>query len=211
MSASPPSIRCYRADDREAIYDVCVRTGAAGQDARGLYSSDELLGDIYAGPYLQFAPEHAYVLDNGDRAVGYVIGTANTADFVAAYRANWLPRMRGRYQPPPPQPTSEEERKLEDMFHIERILRPELAPHPAHLHINLLPGYQGAGHGRAMMTRFLASVAAAGATSCHLAVRKTNTSAMPFYDKLGWRRIPVADSGTSVFFVRSTSPGQGPN
>jgi hypothetical protein len=109
MSASPPSIRCYRADDREAIYDICVRTGAAGQDARGLYSSDELLGDIYAGPYLYLAPEHAYVLDNGDRAVGYVIGTANTADFVAAYRANWLPRMRGRYQPPPPQPTSEEE------------------------------------------------------------------------------------------------------
>lgn len=205
MSVSSQSIRRYRAEDREAVYDICVRTGAAGRDARGLYSSDVLLGDIYAGPYLLLAPEHAYVLDDGNRAVGYVIGTASTEDFVAAYHADWLPRMRGRYEPPGPQPASEEERKLLDMFHPERMLRPELAPHPAHLHINLLPGYQGAGHGRAMVSTFLSSVAVAGATSCHLAVRKANTAAMPFYDKLGWRRISVADAGTSVFFARSTT------
>ncbi len=211
MSVSSPSIRRYRAEDRDAVYDICVRTGASGQDARGRYSSDVLLGDIYAGPYLHLAPEHAYVLDNGDRVVGYVIGTASTEDFVAAYRADWLPRMRGRYESPGPQPASEEEWKLLDMFHPERMLRPELAPHPAHLHINLLPDYQGSGHGRVLVSTFLASVAAVGATSCHLAVRRSNTAAVPFYDKLGWRRIPVADSGTSVFFVRSTSPGQGPN
>jgi len=41
------------------VYDVYVRTGAAGQDARGVYSTDILLGDIYAGPYLHLLPEHA--------------------------------------------------------------------------------------------------------------------------------------------------------
>jgi ribosomal protein S18 acetylase RimI-like enzyme len=205
VSTSSPSIRGYRAEDRDAVYDVCVRTGAAGRDARGRYSSDVLLGDIYAGPYLHLVPEHAYVLDNGDRAVGYVIGTASTKDFVAAYLADWLPRMRGRYEPPAPQPASEEERKLEDMFHPERMLLPELAPYPAHLHINLLPDYQGAGHGRAMVSTFLGSVAAAGAMSCYLGVRKGNTTAMLFYDKLGWRRISVADGAAgTVFFVRST-------
>ena len=204
MSLSSPSIRRYRSDDRDAVYDICVRTGAAGQDARGLYSSDVLLGDIYAGPYLHLTPEHAYVLDDGRRAVGYVIGTASTEDFVAAYLADWLPRMRGRYEPPAPQPASQEEQKLAEMFHPERMLRPELAPYPAHLHINLLPEYQGSGHGRAMVSTFLASVAAVGATSCHLAVRRANTAAMPFYDKLGWRRIAVADP-TSVFYARSTA------
>lgn len=202
MSAS---IRRYLASDRDDVYDVCVRTGAAGQDARGRYSTDDLLGDIYAGPYLHIVPEHAYVLDNGDRAVGYVIGTASTSEFVGAYLAHWLPRLRGRYAPPAATPTSEEERKLADMFGPQHMLRPELAPHPAHLHINLLPDYQGAGHGRDLMTTFLASVAAAGARSCHLTVRATNAGALRFYDKLGWRRIEVADPGSSVFLVRPTT------
>lgn len=200
MSAS---IRRYQAGDRDDVYDVCVRTGAAGQDARGRYSSDELLGDVYAGAYLHIAPEHAYVLDNGERAVGYVIGTPDTTAFVAAWRSKWLPRMRGRYVPPAGPPASDEERKLADLFDPEQMLRPELAPYPAHLHINLLPGYQGAGHGRALMATFLASAAAAGAQSCYLVVRIANTGALAFYDKLGWQRVEVPDPGPSVFLVRS--------
>ncbi|HYK30453.1 MAG TPA: GNAT family N-acetyltransferase [Streptosporangiaceae bacterium] len=202
MSAS---IRRYRASDRDDVYDVCVRTGAAGQDARGRYSTDSLLGDIYAGPYLHIAPEHAHVLDNGERSVGYVIGTPSTREFVAAYLADWLPRMRGTYAPPAGTPASDEERKLADMFGPEHMLRPELEPHPAHLHINLLPDYQGAGHGREMMATFLDSVAAVGARSCHLTVRAANTGALRFYDKLGWRRIEVADPGPSIFLVKSTT------
>ena len=202
MSAS---IRRYRASDRDDVYDVCVRTGAAGQDARGRYSTDSLLGDIYAGPYLHIAPEHAYVLDNGERSVGYVIGTPSTREFVAAYLADWLPRMRGTYAPPAETPASDEERKLADMFGPEHMLRPELEPHPAHLHINLLPDYQGAGHGREMMATFLDSVAAVGARSCHLTVRAANTGALRFYDKLGGRRIEVADPGPSIFLVKSTT------
>jgi ribosomal protein S18 acetylase RimI-like enzyme len=199
------SIRRYRASDRDDVYDVCVRTGGAGQGARGRYSTDDLLGDIYAGPYLHIAPEHAYVLDNGDRAVGYVIGTPSTREFVAAYLAEWLPRMRGTYAPPAATPTSDEEQKLADMFRPEHMLRPELEPHPAHLHINLLPDYQGAGHGRELMTTFLESVAAVGARSCHLTVRAVNTGALRFYDRLGWRRIEVANPGPSIFLVKSTT------
>jgi len=57
------------------------------------------------------------------------------------------------------------------MFHPERWLLPELAPHPAHLHINLLADYRGAGHGRELIRTFLGSVAVAGVTSCYLGVR----------------------------------------
>jgi ribosomal protein S18 acetylase RimI-like enzyme len=199
------SIRRYLASDRDDVYDVCVRTGAAGQDARGQYSTDRLLGDIYAGPYLHIAPEHAYVLDSGERVVGYVIGTPSTREFVAAYLADWLPRMGDSYAPPAGTPTSDEERKLADMFCPEHMLRPELAPHPAHLHINLLPDYQGAGHGRTLISTFLASVAAAGARSCHLAVRVANPGALRFYEKLGWQRIEVTDPGPSIFLVKSTT------
>ena len=86
------------------------------------------------------------MLGNGGRAVGYVIGTASTPGFVAAYQQRWLPRLRGRYQPLSGPPMTEEEHRPEVMFHPDRWLLPELAAHPAHpahLHINLLAGYRG--------------------------------------------------------------------
>jgi ribosomal protein S18 acetylase RimI-like enzyme len=199
-----PVIRAYQTGDRDAVYDVAVRTGAAGQDARGRYSTDDLIGDIYAGPYLQLEPEHAYVLDNGSRPVGYVIGTASTTGYVAAYRDRWLPLMRQRYQPPEGPPVTDEERKLADMFNPEFMLVDGLAPYPAHLHINLLPGYQGGGFGRAMMSAFLASVAAAGVTSCHLAVRPANTAALGFYARLGWQRLPCS-TDHAIYLARPTT------
>ena len=52
-----PSIRPYRPADLGAVYDICVRTADAGGDARGLYSSDRLMGDIFAAPYVTLEPE----------------------------------------------------------------------------------------------------------------------------------------------------------
>jgi len=199
------AIRPYRDSDQAAVYDVCVRTGKGGQGAVGLYSSDDLLPDIVAGPYLLLEPGHAYVIDNGDRAVGYIIGTTDTAEFVAAYRARWIPLLAGRYQPPPEPPVTEEDQRLSLMFHPERLMHPELAAYPAHLHINILPEYQRSGHGRALMDTFLESVAAAGARWCHLGVRAANTSAQAFYARLGWQPIEVRGPEDSVFLVRATS------
>jgi ribosomal protein S18 acetylase RimI-like enzyme len=199
------TIRPYRDNDKAAVYDVCVRTARAGRGARGRYSTDDLVPDIVAGPYLFLEPQHAYVLDNGERAVGYIIGTASTPDFVAGYRDRWLARLRDRYQQLSGPPLTEEEQRLDTMFHPERWLLPELAPHPAHLHINLLTGYRRSGHGRQMMSTFLASVAAAGAPSCYLFVRPENVGARRFYERLGWRQIEVSDPGPGVYLVRSTT------
>jgi len=205
LSDLSATIRPYRDSDKAAVYDVCVRTANAGRGVGGHYSNDDLVPDVVAGPYLFLEPRHAYVLDNGERAVGYIIGTASTPDFVAAYRDRWLPRLRDRYQQLPGPPVTEEEQRLDAMFHPERWLRPELAPHPAHLHINLLPGYRRLGHGQELMSTFLASVAAAGAPSCYLSVRRENVDARRFYERLGWRPIEVSDPGPGVYLVRPTS------
>ena len=198
------TIRRYCASDQAAVYEVCVETADAGRGVRGRYSTDDLVPDTFAGPYLFLEPEHAYVLDNGERAVGYVIGTASTPDFVAAYQERWLPQLRARYQPPSGAPLTEEEHRLDVMFHPERWLLPELAPHPAHLHINLLADYLGSGHGRELINTFLASVAAAGAASCYLGVRQANLNARRFYAKLGWRPVEVRGAEPAIYLVHPT-------
>src|SRR3954462_7525000 len=143
-----PTIRPYRPGDVDAVYDVCVRTARAGGDARGLYVSDDLMPDVFAGPYVELEPGLAFVLDDGGRAVGYVVGCADTPAFVTAYRERWLPRMAERY-PPDAAAYGESAWLVGALRDPERMLIPELAGHPAHLHIDLLPPYQGGGHGRA--------------------------------------------------------------
>ena len=105
-------IRPYREDDRPAVYDICIRTGDRGADATGKFQDPDLLPDIYAGPYTCLEPSLAFVLDDGGRAVGYVLGTADTAAFVRAVRERWLPRLADRYPQPPDAPATIDEEFL---------------------------------------------------------------------------------------------------
>ena len=91
MHQTTAVIRPYRASDHAAVYDVCVRTADAG-DARGKYHSDDLMPDLFRPVRLPGAGIRLR-LDDGQRAVGYVIGTPDTAAFARAYRARWIPHL----------------------------------------------------------------------------------------------------------------------
>lgn len=195
-------VRGYRDADRAAVYDICVRTGAAGGDARGRHSRDELLGDLFAGPYVTMEPGLAFVLDDGGRVVGYVLGTADTTRFALRWAVEWTPRLADRYPPP----HADADRHLLELgFHPERMLHPELASHPAHLHIDLLPEWQGKGQGRGLMAAFLTGLRAAGVPRVHLGMAPENHGAHAFYQRLGFRDLPVQHSG-ALYLGRDTSP-----
>jgi ribosomal protein S18 acetylase RimI-like enzyme len=193
-----PTVRAYRPGDLDAVYDICVRTADGGSGAVGVYSSDRLLGDIFAAPYVTHEPQHAHVLDDGrGRAVGYILGTADTAEFVEWYRREWLPAR--------PYPPSERDEDMLAAHHRpERMLVPELAAYPAHLHIDLLPDWQGKGWGRELMAAFLAGLAEAGVRAVHLGMLSTNVSARAFYDRLGFHEIDVPDAAPVTYLGRET-------
>jgi len=64
-----------------------------------------------------------------------------------------------------------------------------LSHYPAHLHINLPPGYQGQGHGSALMERLLKELGARGVPGVHLGTNSANEKAVPFYKKLGFELL----------------------
>lgn len=201
----PVTIRPYREADLDDVYDVCVRTAAAGEDARGVYSDDHLMPDIFAGPYVVAEPELASVLDDGTRAVGYVIGTADTNRFAAWYRAVWIPRLSVRYEQPPDPPETIEDLMLALHYRPERLIAPELDRYPAHLHIDVLPEHQGAGHGRALIETFLAALAERDVRAVHLGMDPGNERARGFYDRLGFHEIPVEGAQGVLYLGRETS------
>ncbi|MGX5680904.1 GNAT family N-acetyltransferase [Schumannella luteola] len=189
-----PSIRPYRPADRADVYDVCVRTGAAGQDASGLYSTDELLPDVFAGPYVDLEPESAWVVDDGSRVIGYVVAAADTPSFVSSYREHWLPGFAAKYAVA----TAADEPIIRMGLDPERMLVPEVSAYPAHLHIDLLPQAQGHGLGRALIDTLRADLHRRGIPALHLTMDPANTNARAFYDRLGFVELPSGSLGIAT-------------
>jgi len=191
--------------DRVGVYDVCVRTADAGGDATGLFSTDDLMPDIFAGPYLELEPDLVFVLDDGERVVGYVLGTADTAWWAAQQRARWLPTVAAKY-PLPTDPRTREEHLVDLLHHPERNVHPELAAYPAHLHIDILPGHQGGGWGRALMRAYLAALRERGVPAVHLTMLTANTPARAFYDRLGFTELPLVIPEVTVLGAPTDLP-----
>jgi ribosomal protein S18 acetylase RimI-like enzyme len=195
------AIRSYRPDDLDAVYEICLRTGDAGSDASHLVSDPDLPGHVYAGPYLALCPELAFVLDDDGAVAGYVIGALDTRAFVDAYRERWLPRLTSSHPPPVAPPATHEERLLDVLHRPELLLTPSFPEHPSHLHVNLLPGAQGRGQGRALVETICDALRAAGSPGIHLGVQRRNERAVGFYARAGFEQLH--DDADAVFFGRA--------
>ncbi|MFE6970210.1 GNAT family N-acetyltransferase [Isoptericola sp. NPDC057653] len=126
-------IRRYRPTDRAAVAEVCVRTAAGGGDARGLYSDDLLMPEVFALPYVDHSPDLAFVVVRPDdelgrdlhgespadpaddvlrvedgRLTGYVIGVADTREFASWWGQAWGPGFAARHPEPGTSPTGRE-------------------------------------------------------------------------------------------------------
>lgn len=181
-------------------YAICLATAADGQSAAPSHRYPDLVGDVYAGPYLALEPAHCFVLVDDDKVVGYVLGTPDTDAFAARAERSWWPAVRqrsGSYV----DPTTADANMLQFLDHPSFAPADVVARFPAHGHIDLLPVAQGRGMGRAMMETLEASLRAAGSPAMHLGVNGTNTNALDFYARLGFEEI-TRDAAT-IFVGRS--------
>ena len=165
---------------------------------------------------MKLEPAHAFVLDagssenaSGRRVVGYIIGTPDTGTFVERYREEYLPTLS---LPPAianinvtttTAADDGEGDELRRMFgrillNPEEMLQPAapdfIPRYPAHLHIDILPEFQGKGFGGRLMEIFLRGVRArggggggGGACGVHLGMRRDNVAAGRFYERCGFR------------------------
>jgi ribosomal protein S18 acetylase RimI-like enzyme len=155
------------------------------------------------------APEHCFVLDDGTgKAVGYIIGTHDTAEFVRQVREVFVPYLlvEGLHPPDPGEEVGWNENlpnalrfimhSPENLLHLEE---PELLrDFPAHLHIDILPGHQRLGFGRKLIDMFTTALKDQGVKGVHLIMSEANVEAAKFYLHTGWKRFPkVLDGGKS--------------
>jgi len=185
-------IRNYRPGDLDALYRICLQTGAAGRDATDLYSDPRMLGHIYAGPYGRLAPESALVVEDADGVGGYIIGPIDTHAFEKRLEREWWPELRAAYADPSgKQPASwtADERLQFLIHHPVRTPRRISEPYPSHLHIDLLPRLQGRAIGRGLIDAWLGRMRELGSAGAHLGVGSANQRAVRFYRAYGFQEL----------------------
>jgi GNAT superfamily N-acetyltransferase len=214
------SIRPASADNRPILSRICLLTGDAGQSGEGQYHFPELLGLVYAEPYVVVPPWFGFLLvctesDGSDEVVGYVLGTPYTRAFESAIEKTWYTHLWPKYpkDPYPPNATPA------DQHMINVIHTPDTAPQAvidvsqAHIHIDLLPQAQGKGWGTKLIAKAVEYLKEQGCDSLFVGIGKPgrmrvvsgdgttdpntlesdsrNARARAFYLAIGFKRVPA--------------------
>lgn len=192
FETSAAELRPATDDDRDALIEICRITEFPMDAPRDPARDPDLLGLVYAAPYPVADPTLCTVVVAADevgaeRVVGYLVATADTRGFEAWLDREWMPTLRQRY---PAGTGAESEAWLVEHVHAP-VAAPDdvVADHPAHLHIDLLTEAQGHGLGRRLIERVLGQLADRGVPGVHLGVVAGNTTAIAFYERLGFTRF----------------------
>jgi ribosomal protein S18 acetylase RimI-like enzyme len=201
-----PTIRPYRATDLADLRHVCVVTAAAGKDSTGRTQLPDLVSDIFAVPYTVHDPEFCFVVDDGERVVGYIVGCGDTPAFATWFRDEWVPEVAGKYPAWADMPRSWDRFMVYVLHHsYDRMAVPDVAGYPSHLHLDLVPEYQRKGLGGELMATYLAALRAGGVPAVHVCVAAKNVEGLAFYTKWGFRALDVPEEAPLVWLGRSTA------
>jgi ribosomal protein S18 acetylase RimI-like enzyme len=194
------SFRAYREEDYQGISAVLYATGFLGEDlaGTGLFNDRRLFALVNTDGYLRFLPSSCFVaVDESDgKVAGYILGAVDSRDWERIFtrRMYWRIAVRAflvsfwKYP--------------ESFRHVLGWARgytdasvPFFPDYPAHLHINVMPGFQRRGIGDGLMRLFEERIIAQGATGVHLVTSNRNVKALPFYARHGYA-VLVEKPGT---------------
>jgi GNAT superfamily N-acetyltransferase len=197
-------IRGYQPGDLRALYQVCLQTGDSGRDATAQFRDPDLLGHVYAAPYGVLEPELAFVVEDQAGVGGYCLGALDSRAFERRLERDWWPPLRQRYPEPDPAGSAHwtRDEQVADKIHHPWVTDQDLiADYPSHLHIDLVPRFQGGGNGRQLMELQLAALRDRGSRGVHLGARAGNQRGQGFFSHLGFSRLS-ADDEFHVFGMR---------
>lgn len=178
------TIRPIRESDRENLRTVCHKTATAPNYLR----SKDLVCYLYCDSYIDHEAEHCFALvDDDDEAVGYILCAPNQAKFEEEYEPYRLKAKKISFIDAVAQTI---ENKM-----FKRLFQ----EYPAHLHIDILPEYQGNGNGTALMRTLEKHLVEIGVKAVRLSVGANNRRAHKFYEKNGYTRLAVVPGSAIVY------------
>ncbi|MBR5498308.1 MAG: GNAT family N-acetyltransferase [Clostridia bacterium] len=165
-------IRPYEEKDKENVRHVCLVTAGCTEKPE---EEKQFILSLYCDYYIEKEPENCFVVsDDDDNAVGYIMCAESFAD----YRRNFKPYAE----------------KIEKISFIKKLFAyGEMLAHMpaskkcnAHMHIDILPAFQGKGIGSQLLSALTSHLKEKGVNGLMLVVSNSNKNAVKFYRKNGF-------------------------
>ncbi|KAL4241402.1 Acyl-CoA N-acyltransferase [Abortiporus biennis] len=199
-------IRRATSADTQYLNHICLLTGDAGKSAEEKYTLKQLPGLLWADPYVNCPSATGFVLvdhrtgEEDEKVVGYILVAFDTVSFERELEEDWFPQWRVTYPNPyvppdadSPSPTESDLRVLGWIHKPYKANAAELAFSPAHMHIDILPEYQGQGWGKKMVGKLVEFLREEkGLKAVWLGLDLRNENAKRFYGHLGFKAIQGA-------------------
>ncbi len=185
------TIRKVRRSDQKEVSYICHQTFFGGPN----FPDQELVALRWALYYVLYEPENCFVAcDEQDKPIGYILATVNTLKYRENYKQMITPLIRDRMKELKQTHLQEHAMYKRSFLPLRadygpRHMRKIAQEYPAHLHIDILPEYQGMGLGSGLIDALLAHLQHIGCQGVHLVVGSDNHRAIAFYKKKGFSII----------------------
>lgn len=177
-------IRPYQADDANTVRYICRATAQSKRYTKYI----NLVTALYCDYYIEREPDNCFVLtDEFDKPVGYILCSSDDEK----YQRDFAPYLK----------KARKDSFIEAVGHRieQKLTANERAKYPAHLHIDILPSFQGRGGGRSLINALIAKLRSQGVSGLRLTVSQSNKGAVAFYERLGFVRIKRIGSLAYVY------------
>ena len=199
---STVTVRKCTKKDKDGIVKVCFNTGYMGESAEGHFFDDKLFGQLFCIYYARYEANNSFVAvtnENGrEKVVGYILCALNTLRYEKDFKRRFLWRILFRlffitfWR-------NNHDFKLVLKFYIKTIKAKEkrdgemsiYTEYPAHIHIDVLEGYQRQGIGTKLLKALEAHLKDIKVIGVCLGTSERNYKSIPFYKKNGFKLLKI--------------------
>ncbi len=185
--------------DRDAVRDICFRTGFLGRSMEGIIDYGDLFLDLSLNYFFTYGGDCRVVAREDEKTVGYVLVATDKNDYYAYNRSYYIKRAVSDVA------AFRLFRKKELKYYARMLLyylngelkMPEFEEYPALLHVNVAPGRRRAGIGGKMFEEAFKCLEKSGCPGVQLQTTSANDTATPFFKKHGF--IELASKETNFY------------
>ena len=179
------TIRNFQEKDREAVREICIKT--APEAAVKTENGKNYILTMYCDYYIDCCPEYCFVAaDEKNEAVGYILCAPN----YEAYKKDFKKYIKKIF--------SFSFYRGVAAFFESKISGRFLPDYPAHMHIDILDGYQRMGIGTQLVDALRKKLKNEKITGVMLVVGSDNKKGRSFYNKYGFKQLRNLGEGIAM-------------
>ena len=186
----------YIPSDREAIRQICLETGFAGESITKVIDNTQLFLDLCTNYVFDGKSGETFVARDGEKPVGYLFVSQDKKAYDRIQQGYYLKRiaeeLASLYR------FTNRDRKYYMLYVISFFKGeygfPCLNQYPATLHINVSPNYQGRGIGRMLFRVLFEFLKEKGCPGVQLQTTTLNLGAIKLFKSFGFETIAARSS-----------------